>query len=88
MRTTIDIPDHLMKKAKLKAVDEGITLKELFTEMLEKELSDGPPAQKAPWKELKGMGSAGNLFPEDSGFDGYSGPDWYTGIGVNEPDGK
>ena len=86
MRTTIDIPDELMKKAKMKAIEEGISLKELFTGMLEKELSDTPPSQKAPWKELEGMGSASNLSPEESGFEGYSGPDWNTGISVNEPE--
>jgi len=38
MRTTVDISDELLKKAKVKAIEEGITLKELFTRSLEKEL--------------------------------------------------
>ena len=40
MRTTLDISDELMKKAKIHAVMEGITLKELFTRLLEKEVGD------------------------------------------------
>ena len=48
MRTTIDISDVLMKKAKIHAVKEGITLKQLFTRLLEKEVgADSEKAQKA-----------------------------------------
>ena len=48
MRTTIDISDDLMKKAKIHAVKEGITLKQLFTKLLEKEVgADSEKAQKA-----------------------------------------
>ncbi len=86
MRTTIDIPDELMKEAKKKAIEEGITLKELFTRTLEKELYGGVPAQIAPWKQLHGKGSAETLQPEDSGFEGYSGPDWNHSVKVNEPE--
>ncbi|NBT42403.1 MAG: hypothetical protein EBT20_18395, partial [Alphaproteobacteria bacterium] len=47
MRTTIDISDDLMKKAKIHAVKEGITLKQLFTRLLEKEVGvDSEKAQK------------------------------------------
>lgn len=78
-----------MKKAKKQAVDEGITLKELFTRTLEKELSSlTVKASPAPWKELKGAGSTNNLMPEESGFEGYSGPDWNHAIQVNEPNDK
>ena len=45
MRTTIDISDDLMKKAKIHAVKEGITLKQLFTRLLEKEV--GADSEKA-----------------------------------------
>jgi len=85
MRTTIDIPDELMKMAKKKAIEEGITLKQLFTKTLEKELADAPSSSSTPWKKLKGTGSAQRLSPDDSGFDGYSGPDWTHSVQVNEP---
>lgn len=87
MRTTIDLPDKLMKKAKKKAIEEGITLKELFTRTLEKELSTEIPGQATPWKQLHGKGTSHNLQPEDSGFDGYSGPDWNHAVQANEPKG-
>lgn len=75
-----------MKKAKLKAVEEGITLKELFSRSLEKELSEQPKRPSpAPWKQLLGKGSASDLSPHDSGFEGYSGPDWNHSIQANEP---
>ncbi|MCC5914014.1 MAG: hypothetical protein JJU46_06530 [Balneolaceae bacterium] len=85
MRTTIDIPDQLMKAAKKRAIEEGITLKELFTRTLEKELQKEGGVQQAPWKELHGKGSAKELKPEDSGFDDYSGPDWNHAMQVNDP---
>lgn len=87
MRTTIDIPEILMKQAKKQAIEEGITLKELYTRALEKELGNmSNTGSPAPWKSLKGTGSASKLKPEDSGFEGYSGPDWNHSIQVNEPD--
>ena len=39
MRTTLDIPDAVFKKAKLKAVHEGISLKAVVTRALERELT-------------------------------------------------
>ena len=88
MRTTIDIPDQIMKQAKLKAVEEGISLKELFIKALSNELST-PQEQleggKAPWEKLRGMGSASGLSASDSGVEGYSGPDWNHSMQINEP---
>lgn len=34
MRTTVDLPDDLMKRAKIRAVEEGISLKDLFIRAL------------------------------------------------------
>jgi len=85
MRTTIDLPDQLMKQAKMKAIQEGKTLKEYFSEILEHDLSETKPASSVPpWKELQNTGSAQHLSPEDSGFEGYSGPDWNHAVQVNE----
>lgn len=41
MRTTLDLPDSLFKKAKLQAVHEGIALKEVVTRALERGLRGG-----------------------------------------------
>jgi len=38
MRTTFDIPDDVFKKVKLKAVGEGVSLKEVVTRALEREV--------------------------------------------------
>ena len=38
MRTTLDLPDNLFKKAKLQAVHEGVSLKEVVTRALERGL--------------------------------------------------
>jgi len=85
MRTTIDIPDKIMKQAKIKAVEEGITLKELFIKALGKELeTEGGGGEAAPWESLRGKGSTSGLSPEDSGFEGYSGPDWNHSLQVND----
>lgn len=84
MRTTIDIPDDLIKKAKIKAVEEGISLKELFVKSLENQLAEPNGEEVPPWEKLRGMGSSTKLSPEDSGFEGYSGPDWNHSMQVNE----
>ena len=39
MKTTIEIPDALFRKAKSKAAERGQSLKDLFTEALEENLS-------------------------------------------------
>ncbi len=49
VRTTLDIPDAVFKKAKLKAVEEGVALKIVVTRALEREvavLDDGLAARK------------------------------------------
>lgn len=88
MRTTIDLPDSILKKAKMKAVKENITLKELFIRSLENELESQEGVSeisKAPWKKLRGKGSASDLSPIDSGFEGYSEPDWNHSVTANKP---
>lgn len=70
MRTSVDIPDDLMKKAKIKAVEEEISLKELIIRGLKKELGDLEEKNETPWEDLKGRGSASGLRSNDSGFSG------------------
>ena len=41
MRTTLDLPDNLFKKAKLQAVHEGVALKVVVTRALERGLAAG-----------------------------------------------
>lgn len=50
MKTTIDIPDALYKKAKIRAVENGGSLKDLMISALENELSGGRVAEsKVPY---------------------------------------
>ena len=39
MRTTLDIPDNVMKKAKMMAIDEGVPLKIIVARALKKEVT-------------------------------------------------
>lgn len=50
MRTTLDLPDTLLKRAKIEAVERGISLKELVGVALARELSE--PAAKPAGKRL------------------------------------
>ncbi len=38
MKTTIDLPDDIFKAAKKTAIDRGVSLKELITTAIKKEL--------------------------------------------------
>ncbi len=84
MRTSIDLPDQLLKKAKLEAIERGLSMKDLIIQALEKELSGDAEPKQSVWKSLKGKGSATGLDAETSGFDDYSGPDWIHAIQVND----
>ena len=60
MRTTLDLPDAILKKAKMNAIAENIALKELIIRSLENELHGAGSVThktKAPWKKLKNQGS-------------------------------
>ena len=51
MRTTIELPDALLKEAKVRAVEKGVSLKELVQTALERELG------------LQGSSEEGRSFP-------------------------
>lgn len=44
MRTTLDIPDQLFKRAKLRAVHEGLALKDVVNRALERDLASSEDA--------------------------------------------
>lgn len=46
MKTTIDIPDDLYKKAKIRAIERGLTLKQVVLTSLERELELSPSLQE------------------------------------------
>jgi hypothetical protein len=53
VKTTIDLPDHLLRQAKILAVEEGRSLKDLVVEALQARLS--PPASPPPVKTMDGL---------------------------------
>ena len=46
MRTTLDLPDDLMKRAKIAAVRRGSSLRDLVAEALRKLLADQGPSER------------------------------------------
>ena len=48
MRTTIELPDELLEKARLQASASGITLKELFISALERRLTSPAKVRREP----------------------------------------
>ena len=57
MRTSIDIPDDLYKKAKIRAAEQGITMKQLVIRGLQKsllELDAKPDASSLPTLPRRG----------------------------------
>ena len=55
MKTTIELPDELLRRAKVAAATRGISLKRLFAEALEQRLRRGGAPSTAPaWKAVAG----------------------------------
>ena len=50
MLTTLEIPDHILKHAKRRAVEEGRSLKEIVAQTLSAELAATTPVRAAKWK--------------------------------------
>jgi len=59
MKTTIEIPDLLFRKAKSKAAESGQTLKELVTQALQEKLAHN--TSKAQFSEPEWMRGFGKL---------------------------
>lgn len=52
MRTTIDLPDELLRQVKAKAALDGLKLKDLITRYVEQGLRDTPP-RTGPLRRLR-----------------------------------
>jgi hypothetical protein len=59
MRTTIRLDDKLMKEAKVRAAEQGITLTQLIDESLRERLSARSRPRKARPFRLRGYGKGG-----------------------------
>lgn len=62
VKTTIEIPDPLFRKAKARAAELGQSLKQLVTEALQEKLADGSPPGKPNW--MRGFGKLRPLHEE------------------------
>jgi hypothetical protein len=47
MRTTLDLPDDILRRAKIAAVERGSSLRQLVTDALRREI-EGSRAQRSP----------------------------------------
>ena len=55
MKTTIELPDELFRRAKATAASRGMSLKELFTQAVEERLHHGGSRPVEPtWNDLAG----------------------------------
>ena len=55
MKTTLEIPDPIFRKAKAKAAAEGISLREYITEAVKQKLREGPAGSEKPWMKSFGV---------------------------------
>ena len=62
MKTTLEIPDPVFRKAKAKAAERGIPLRQFVTEAMEEKLASGGSREGKPW--MKGFGELRHLHDE------------------------
>jgi len=62
MKTTLEIPDSIFRRAKSVAARRGIALREFVTEAVKEKLSSGAKSGEKPW--VKHMGKLKHLRQE------------------------
>jgi hypothetical protein len=62
VKTTLEIPDAIFRRAKSKAAEQGIPLQRFVTEAVEDKLKTVPPTGQKPW--MKHMGKLKDLRKE------------------------
>jgi hypothetical protein len=62
MKTTLEIPDRIFRRAKSKAAEQGIPLRQFVTEAVEDKLKTTPAGGQKPW--MKHMGKLKDLHKE------------------------
>jgi hypothetical protein len=63
MRSTFDLPDDLLKRAKIAAVKRGSTLRDLVAEALRRLLADQPAAERKRMTEAPVRLPPGHTIP-------------------------
>jgi hypothetical protein len=54
MKTTLEIPDTVFRKAKAKAAEQGIPLRQFVTEAVEERLKATTAGEDKPWMKMAG----------------------------------
>jgi hypothetical protein len=67
MKTTLEIPDNVFRRAKSKAAQEGIPLRQFVTEAVEQKLREPGPEGQKPW--MKHIGKLKDLRKETKRID-------------------
>ena len=62
MKTTLEIPDAIFRRAKSKAAAQGVPLRQFVTEAVKDKLQATPTAAKKPW--MKHIGNLKHLHKE------------------------
>jgi hypothetical protein len=62
MKTTLEIPDTIFRRAKSKAAEQGIPLRQFVTEAVAVRLKTSPVASQKPW--MKHLGKLKDLRKE------------------------
>lgn len=62
MKTTLEIPDSIFRRAKSKAAEQGIPLRQFVTEAVEDKLKTSPAPGKKPW--IRHLGKLKHLHKE------------------------
>jgi hypothetical protein len=62
MKTTLEIPNTIFRRAKSRAAERGIPLRQFVTEAVEDKLKAAPAAGQRPW--MKHMGKLKDLRKE------------------------
>lgn len=63
MKTTLEMPDPVFRKAKAKAAERGIPLRQFVTEAVEEKLAASQSCADKPW--MKGFGQLRHLHEEN-----------------------
>ncbi|HEV2102161.1 MAG TPA: hypothetical protein VGR58_05215 [Candidatus Acidoferrum sp.] len=67
MKTTLEIPDKVFRRAKSKAAEQGIPLRQFVTEAVEQKLREVPLKDEKPW--MKHIGKLKDLHEETKRID-------------------
>jgi len=63
MKTTLEMPDPVFRKAKAKAAEQGIPLRQFVTEAVEEKLAASQAQSDKPW--MKSFGALRHLHEEN-----------------------